>query len=647
MSQEHQEHQGKYGGDAQTPDQQSSALEVDGSARSSSLAPSVIPGAVLQRKIMRRAIQRKMPGGHDAAAGRATERTDRDTAAAPAPGASASVGGLPSAVQSKMEDAFDFNFGGVRVHEGGQAKEMGALAYTQGADVHFAPGQYDPGSSHGQQLIGHELAHVVQQSEGRVAATTQLKGADLNEDSVLEREADDWGARAARGESIARTGGGGAGGNGPIQRFKDFTAAGDKDSKKNSHWANATGLRVAEDGTAAIAQARLSGSKEMYVLDSRLAGINGDLAAAHAPLRLRKSAGSVSGAEPGDLEKSAHTLERVTPVEASDGKTDKTIPDDCGNAARTVTGAVADGKTLRAEYVGKDGKATHTVNSDPALMKYEIMINHFGDKMPHVATVLAEVQAASAKTGALGKTLEPFVAELNTLGKSLGDAAAVTRAINDAFVKVKAAHEAKVKAVDSAGAADKTDQIKALEATFAAAKKQLNEKFDDARKRYLDADAKWKAFLGKDVGGKKLGEVLNEYFGAKKVEDDLIAEIMGPYLGMSGAAQETFDEKAGINRHANPDVGEAYTISSGGANKPNGKSVWNFHWGGVVFKSTTGSDNITMENYAGNATSEWRLQMYGVPTKGHDRKGQTFQEQHRDAHGQHGETPTTLSTEKT
>jgi len=564
-----------------------------------------------------------------------------------APAASASTGGLPPAVQAKMENAFDFKFGGVRIHEGNQAQSMGALAYTQGADVHFAPGQYDPGSTRGQELIGHELAHVVQQSEGRVAATTQLKGAGLNEDSALEREADDWGAHAARGEPTGRTGGGEARGGGPIQRFKDFAATGQQDSKKHIHWANPTALRVAEDGTAAIAQARLSGSKEMYVLDSRLSGINSDLAAVHAPLRLNKISGSVTGAAPGDLEKPAQTLDRVTPVEASDGKTDKTIPDDCGNAARTVTGAVADGKTLRAEFVGKDGKATHTTNSDPELMKYEIMINHFGDKMPHVATVLADVQAASAKTGALGKTLEPFVAELNTLNKTLADAAAVLQAITDEFNKVKAAHEAKVKATESAGAPDKADQIKALEATFAAAKKSLSDKFDAAKKIYLDADGKWKAFLDKDVGGKKLGDVLKEYFGAKKIQDDLIAEIMGPYLGMSSANQQAFDEKVGINRFANPEVGEAYTISSGGAPKANGKSMWNFHWGGVIFKSTTGSDNITMENYAGNAQSEWRLQMYGVPTKDNARLGQTFQEQHRDAHGQHGETPTTLSTEKT
>src|SRR4051794_30006535 len=47
---------------------------------------------------------------------------------------------LPGGVQTKMEDAFDFSFGQVRVHEGPQASALGAVAYTQGTDVHFAPG---------------------------------------------------------------------------------------------------------------------------------------------------------------------------------------------------------------------------------------------------------------------------------------------------------------------------------------------------------------------------------------------------------------------------------------------------------------------------------------------------------------------------
>jgi Domain of unknown function (DUF4157) len=84
---------------------------------------------------------------------------------------------------------------------------MGALAYTQGTDIHFAPGQYQPESHSGKERIGHELAHVVQQSQGRVAATTQAKAVDINDDSSLEREADEMGARAARGEPAGTPGG--------------------------------------------------------------------------------------------------------------------------------------------------------------------------------------------------------------------------------------------------------------------------------------------------------------------------------------------------------------------------------------------------------------------------------------------------------
>lgn len=112
---------------------------------------------------------------------------------------------LPGALQRKMDAAFNFDFSQVRVHEGQQAPAMGATAYTEGTDLHFAPGEYQPGSPHGQELIGHELSHVVQQSEGRVQATKQFKGVGLNDDAGLEAEADLWGAIAARGEPVARS----------------------------------------------------------------------------------------------------------------------------------------------------------------------------------------------------------------------------------------------------------------------------------------------------------------------------------------------------------------------------------------------------------------------------------------------------------
>jgi hypothetical protein len=110
---------------------------------------------------------------------------------------------MPAAVQAKMEHAFGADFSAVSIHEGPEAAAIGALAYTRGTDIHVAPGQYQPDTQRGQELLGHELAHVVQQSQGRVRATTQARGVDINDDAALEREADEMGARAARGREAS------------------------------------------------------------------------------------------------------------------------------------------------------------------------------------------------------------------------------------------------------------------------------------------------------------------------------------------------------------------------------------------------------------------------------------------------------------
>ena len=106
---------------------------------------------------------------------------------------------LPDELKSGMESSFNQDFSHVRVHaNSSKAPEVGALAYTQGSDVHFAPGQFSPGTSSGRQLIGHELAHVVQQGQGRVAPTTEISGMPVNDNPALEREADVLGSRASR-----------------------------------------------------------------------------------------------------------------------------------------------------------------------------------------------------------------------------------------------------------------------------------------------------------------------------------------------------------------------------------------------------------------------------------------------------------------
>lgn len=110
---------------------------------------------------------------------------------------------LPEVVRLKMERALGADFSAVRIHEGPEAEAQGALAFAQGTNIYFAPGRYQPETPQGQELLGHELGHVVQQAQGRVQATRQGKGVAINDDAGLEREADEMGARAARASGSA------------------------------------------------------------------------------------------------------------------------------------------------------------------------------------------------------------------------------------------------------------------------------------------------------------------------------------------------------------------------------------------------------------------------------------------------------------
>ena len=103
---------------------------------------------------------------------------------------------LPSEVRTKMETAFGADFSDVRVHIGHEATALGAIAYTWGTNIHFAPGQYNPHTIQGQKLLGHELWHVVQQRSGRVRNPFG-GGVAVVQDHALEAEADRMGARAA------------------------------------------------------------------------------------------------------------------------------------------------------------------------------------------------------------------------------------------------------------------------------------------------------------------------------------------------------------------------------------------------------------------------------------------------------------------
>jgi hypothetical protein len=67
-----------------------------------------------------------------------------------------------------MEPHFGHDFGNVRIHTddkaAASARAVNAQAYTVGRDIVFGNGSYAPGQSGGQELLAHELTHVIQQS---------------------------------------------------------------------------------------------------------------------------------------------------------------------------------------------------------------------------------------------------------------------------------------------------------------------------------------------------------------------------------------------------------------------------------------------------------------------------------------------------
>lgn len=86
---------------------------------------------------------------------------------------------LDPQTRGKFESAMGADLSSVRVHTNSElAPEIGAHAFTHGSDVHFAPGTYDPGSTSGQHLIAHELAHVVQQTGAAQRVQAKLWTAD-------------------------------------------------------------------------------------------------------------------------------------------------------------------------------------------------------------------------------------------------------------------------------------------------------------------------------------------------------------------------------------------------------------------------------------------------------------------------------------
>lgn len=97
---------------------------------------------------------------------------------------------MPAHLREGLEGLSGTDLSDVSVYrDSAKPQKIGALAYTQGSDIYLAPGQ--------EQHLPHEGWHAVQQKQGRVQPTLQMKaGVSVNEEAGLEKEADIMGSRA-------------------------------------------------------------------------------------------------------------------------------------------------------------------------------------------------------------------------------------------------------------------------------------------------------------------------------------------------------------------------------------------------------------------------------------------------------------------
>ena len=90
---------------------------------------------------------------------------------------------LPATERRYFESRLGADLAGVRIHPDAEAAtSLRANAFAAGCDIGFAPGRWQPGTVEGRRLLGHELAHVLEQGRSRQPAV-QLEDAAKPEDA--------------------------------------------------------------------------------------------------------------------------------------------------------------------------------------------------------------------------------------------------------------------------------------------------------------------------------------------------------------------------------------------------------------------------------------------------------------------------------
>ncbi|MEO9481941.1 MAG: DUF4157 domain-containing protein [Ekhidna sp.] len=105
--------------------------------------------------------------------------------------------GIPDNLKSGIENLSGHSMDDVKVHyNSARPAQLQAHAFAQGNQIHLASGQ--------EKHLPHEAWHVVQQKQGRVKPTMQLRSSvPVNDDPGLEKDADVMGEKALQMKAVS------------------------------------------------------------------------------------------------------------------------------------------------------------------------------------------------------------------------------------------------------------------------------------------------------------------------------------------------------------------------------------------------------------------------------------------------------------
>ena len=114
---------------------------------------------------------------------------------------------LDATTKSQMESGFGHDLSGVNIHNDSRSakmnKELGAKAFTNGADIYFNEGQYRPETKEGKQLLAHELTHTLQQGAVDSPLSSEATESPISPSSKSSKESSKATKKAAKAEAKA------------------------------------------------------------------------------------------------------------------------------------------------------------------------------------------------------------------------------------------------------------------------------------------------------------------------------------------------------------------------------------------------------------------------------------------------------------